>query len=328
MKTKRKRVGLRILLALLVLILLTALAFLLIPITETVAAKTAENSADWMAKLDDGLYLNEIVLPGTHDSATKNVQLAFFSKCQALTIREQLEAGYRYLDIRLGVDGEDMKLMHGFTNCKTDPTLWSDTLYFSDVLQDCEEFLKAHPTETVILAVKQEHGEESEDQFAETLLKLMERYAGDCLLTDAIPTLGEARGKPVLFRRYESASHPEGIPLQWDNQNGHGNVAEHIAVTDNGSYRLWVQDRFEYGAEDKWNAFRNGLQEPGIAPEDLSIHFLSTKGTLPYGHPYYFARILNERLLALPAGELRGWIIADFGDAALASHIWSANFSR
>ena len=66
-------------------------------------AKTADRSADWMADLDDGLRLNEIVLPGTHDSATQYVQLAFFSKCQALSIGEQLEAGYRYLDIRLGL---------------------------------------------------------------------------------------------------------------------------------------------------------------------------------------------------------------------------------
>ena len=71
-----------------------------------------------------------------------------------------------------------------------------------------------------------------------------------------------------------------GIPLLWPNQSGYEDTTKHTEMTDNGSYRLWVQDRYEYGAEDKWTAFRSGLKEPGIAENDLSIHFLSTKGTL------------------------------------------------
>ena len=95
---------------------------------------------------------------------------------------------------------------------------------------------------------------------------------------------------------------------------------------DQNQYQLWVQDRYCYGTEDKWDAFRAGIQESELGPKCLSIHFLSTKGTAAYGHPYHFARQLNDRLMKLPSEELRGWIIVDFGDAELAKHIWPANF--
>lgn len=334
-KRKKKHILRRILICLLALILLTAAAFYCIPLTETVSVKTADRSADWMSDLDDSLRLNEIVLPGTHDSATQYVQLAFFSKCQALSIGEQLEAGFRYLDIRLGFEDtgdlktKNLKLMHGFTNCKTGPLPWADPLYLDEVLKDCYSFLRAHPTETVVFAVKQEHGDESVTQFETWLDGVVGQNRDFWLLTDELPTLGEARGKLVLMRRYEDEAGLKaeaGIPLLWPNQNGHEDMTKHVEMMDNGSYKLWVQDRYEYKTEEKWTAFLNGLKDPSIDEDDLSIHFLSTKGTLAYGHPWHFSQALNPRLLELSAEELRGWIIVDFADAELARHIWSANF--
>lgn len=331
------RVLRRVLCTLLILVLLAAAALFVIPMTETVSVRTAERSADWMAGLDGSLRLNEIVLPGTHDSATQYVQLAFFSKCQALSIGEQLEAGYRYLDIRLGfADTGDLKtrklkLMHGFTNCRTGPMPWDETLYLEQVLEQCYTFLKAHPTETVVFAVKYEHGSDPLPKFASWLDNVLRSDADMWLLTDRIPTLEEARGKLVLMRRWEDEAGlgaQGGIPLLWPDQKGSEDAAKSTEMTDNGTYRLWVQDRYEYGTEDKWNAFLAGLREPGIAAEDLSIHFLSTKGSFQYGHPYRYAKSLNAKLLELPSVELRGWIIVDFADAELASRIWQANYSR
>ena len=329
------RILLRVLCVLLAVILLAAAALFVIPLTETVSVKTAEGSADWMARLDDSLRLNEIVLPGTHDSATQYSQLAFITKCQALSVEEQLEAGFRYLDIRLGFadSGEQksgqLKLMHGFTNCRKGPMPWADTLLLGDVLDQCAAFLTAHPTETVIFAVKYEHVTEPLEQFETWLTAELKKRGELALLTDTLPTLGEARGRLVLLRRYGDAAGlgaEAGVPLRWPEQDDKENVSKHTELTDLGSYRLWVQDRFCYGTEDKWTAFLAGLKEPAIAPEDLSIHFLSTKGTAQYGHPYHYAKALNPRFLELPAEQLRGWIILDFADASLAEHIWSANF--
>ena len=328
---KKKHILRRILVILLVLVLLAAAAFIGIPLAETVSVKTADRSADWMADLDDSLGLNEIVLPGTHDAATQYVQLAFFSKCQALSIGEQLEAGFRYLDIRLGLDDNGIKLMHGFTSCKTGPMPWSGTLCLDAVLEQCYGFLKAHPTETVVFAVKKEHGDETAQAFAEKLEAEIAKNAGYWYTGKALPSLGEVRGKLVLLRRYLDSSLPSdadcaGVTFYWKDQKGREDPSKHIESYECGEWKLWVQDRFEYGKEDKWTAFRNGLKEENIAPEDLSVHFLSTKGTLIYGHPYLFAKPLNARLLELPQDALRGWIIVDFADAQIAQHIWSANF--
>jgi 1-phosphatidylinositol phosphodiesterase len=95
-------------------------------------------------------------------------------------------------------------------------------------------------------------------------------------------------------------------------------------VEGNG-YELWVQDRFHYGTEEKWNAFVKGLREPAVSSGAVSIHFLSTAGTAKYGHPWHFAKELNERFLGLEQGELRGWIVVDFGDDLMAARIYSAN---
>ncbi|MBR0508090.1 MAG: phosphatidylinositol-specific phospholipase C domain-containing protein [Clostridia bacterium] len=314
----------------LIVVLAFATLMYVIPAFETVDGTKVEGSADWMAKLDDGMYLSDVVLPGTHDSATKNVQLAFITKCQALTIGEQLEAGFRYLDIRLAANGEKLKLMHGFTNCTTSGWPWAAALNANDVLDDCYAFLKAHPTETIVFAVKQEYGSETPEKFEAMLRAYVEQNPDAWLLTDRIPTVGEARGKIVLLRHYENASDPVptlGIPCYWQTQNGHGDVSLNAATHRNGNYTLIVQDRYEYGEQDKLNAFREGLKATQTGETFLSIHFLSTKGASAVGHPYGLAKALNAELLS-STDALAGWIVVDFGSAKLAERIYRTNFAE
>ncbi|MBO6041093.1 MAG: phosphatidylinositol-specific phospholipase C domain-containing protein, partial [Oscillospiraceae bacterium] len=256
------------------------------------------------------------------------VQMAFFSKCQALSIGEQLDAGFRYLDIRLGVDTEKgaLQLMHGFTKCKTG--VFSDTLLLEGVLEDCFRFLDAHPGETLIFAVKQEHGNESVSEFETLLDAVIRKNESRWLLRDSLPTLGEARGKLVLLRRYEDEAGlgaRAGLPFLWTNQSGSAEFSLHAAAEPNGDFTLWVQDRYEYGSEDKWNAFTAGMNAARErAQGDIAVHFLSTKGTLAYGHPYLFAKRLDQKLLQANLA-LDGWIIVDFASAPLAERIYSAN---
>lgn len=335
-----KKVGkavLRVLGGVLAVLLCALLVLYIVPLTETEDKTAVDGSAEWMAALDDGLPLSEVVLPGTHDSATKYVQLAFFSKCQAKDIGAQLEAGYRYLDIRLGTTGggdEWFKLMHGFTSCKTGAAPWSDALYIGKVLQQCYDFLDAHPTETVVFAVKQEHGGLSDGAFESDLdavIRSVYERSDRWLLTDHIPTVGEARGKLVLMRRYEDAAGlgaESGIPLLWEDQGGHDDVSLNTVASDNGSYTLWVQDRFKYDLGDKWAAFTAGMAAGETGADAASVNFLSTNGTAAYGHPYKYAKDLNARLAALPQSQLRGWVIVDFAAAPLAEHIYGANFAN
>ena len=329
MAEKKKRARplktlLKILLYLILALLTAAAVLLIIPLTEKPDTTTVEGSDSWMAALPDDAMLNEIILPGTHDSGSKYVQLGFVTKCQSLTIGEQLDAGYRYLDIRLCVAGDRMKLTHSFTNCKT-KALGNDVLYLDTVLEQCYAFLKAHPSETVVFAVKQEYGDDDLADFEALLNSYVEKNPEYWLNSDTLPTVGEARGKLVLMRRYDDAANigeASGIPLLWTNQDGFDDVSKNTEENDNGSYTLWVQDRYEYDAADKWNAFTEGLKAPD--ENSVSISFLSTKGTFEFGHPYKFAKELNPMLME--CGDLSGWIIVDFASAPMAEHIYSMNF--
>ncbi len=318
------------------ILVLAAGTLLILPLTEGVDRGEIPGSGGWMAALDDGMSLGQIVIPGTHNSGAEYAQLAFFSKCQSLSVREQLEAGFRYLDIRLsGEPGDDgLKLTHGFTNCKPS-ALSNKALTLTDVLEDCYAFLDGHPSETVLFCAKHEHGEISVRDIQLLLAAEAEKRPDRWLLTDAMPTLGEARGRIVLLRRWEDEAGlgPDaGIPFGWADQGGTPSTVEDVEANFPGDLLLWVQDRYEYGVEDKWTAFRSGL-ETGAGEGEAAVHFLSTKGEAAYGHPYYFARRLNPMLeeldlsdISLPAGSSLGWIVVEFGSAKLAEHIYAENF--
>ena len=319
----------RVLAGVLALLLIAALCFFVIPLTENARNTPVPGSADWMAALPDEMPLCDIVLPGTHDSATQYVQLAFFSKCQSLSIAQQLEAGFRYLDIRLGdteKGGDYPRLMHGFTNCKTG--IFGGTLTLDAVLADCYAFLAQHPTETVIFAVKHEHGDSAVADFQRTLQGFTAAREADWLLTDTLPTLGEARGKLVLLRRWEDEAGlggESGVPFLWKDQREREDTSLAAAEEPQGAFTLFVQDRFKYDADEKWNAFLTGMEaEP--ADGDVLLSFLSTNGSSAYGHPWKYAKALNPRLMALNDEMLKGWVIVDFATAQLAEKIYSTNF--
>ena len=62
----------------------------------------------WMSKLDDNTNITDLTIPGTHDSGANFdvpilpplIYVPDTSKNQDLSIRNQLNIGVRYLDIR------------------------------------------------------------------------------------------------------------------------------------------------------------------------------------------------------------------------------------
>ena len=72
---------------------------------------------DWMANIPDNFRICDINLPGTHDSCSKKVQFSYFSKCQNLSVFEQLNIGVRFIDIRVEKTGDKLKTVHGISDC-------------------------------------------------------------------------------------------------------------------------------------------------------------------------------------------------------------------
>ena len=333
-RTERKKpsagkIILGILAGLIGAILLTyCILMFLIPALEKPDMTPVDGSADWMSRLDDGLFLSEVVLPGTHDSASYHPQLAFFSQCQSATVEDQLNAGFRFLDIRLERVGDTMKLMHGFTACKSDWWPFASQLELPDILNQCYRFLDAHPTETILFSVKLEHGDGDKAAFQTALQTILSKNPSYWLETDHIPTVGEARGKMILLRRFSDSNSlgtAGGVPFVWNEHAYALDLSAASYETDNDFYTLWVQDRYKFDAPEKWDAFLEGMRAGKTGPNDLSINYLSTNGSPAYGHPYRYAKDLNARLPLLET-ELKGWVIVDFGTPALASLIYSHNF--
>ncbi|WGK94755.1 MULTISPECIES: phosphatidylinositol-specific phospholipase C domain-containing protein [Flavobacterium] len=111
-------------------------------------------SNNWMESLTDDIDIRDVSIPATHDSGTHD--LMPLAKCQDLSISAQLNAGIRFLDIRVTPQGTgsvynfNLKLSHTFISATS----------FNDVLLNVKQFLKVNPTETVLIKISRDTGAE------------------------------------------------------------------------------------------------------------------------------------------------------------------------
>ncbi|GKV20971.1 hypothetical protein SLEP1_g31009 [Rubroshorea leprosula] len=124
----------------------------------------------WMAGLNpEKLRINQIVWPGTHDSATNKIGIPCisrpFAQCQSLSIYRQLIRGTRVLDIRVQ---EDRRVCHG---CLV-------TYSVDVVIKDIKKFLSETESEIIILEIRTEFGHQDPPDFE----KYLEEQLGEFLI--------------------------------------------------------------------------------------------------------------------------------------------------
>ncbi|OKK13066.1 phospholipase [Streptomyces sp. CB00455] len=236
------------------------------------AARTLATQ-DWMAGLADSTALQRMTIPGTHDSGAR--QGGLYVACQNTSIAGQLDSGIRFLDVRCRVTGGSFAIHHGS---------FYQNLMFGDVLVDCWNFLAAHPSETVLMRLKQEYSTDSDAAFRAVFDDYLDNRGWRPLfrIADALPTLGQARGKVVLL------ADNGGLPgLRY----GDGNVFD-------------IQD--DYNAEPFAkrgkieNHFRRAVQQPG----KLFVNYASTAAYMP---PRWNSDRLNPQVHAfVDGGEMAG----------------------
>lgn len=291
------------------------------------------DTAEWMSYLQDDSYLSEITIPGTHDSCAENVALGYVMRCQDTSISKQLENGYRYLDLRVAMDetddGNKIKLVHNFIDCHKSGSLFSDNLYFEDVCGDIYKFLQKHTSETVIVNIKIEDDDHSVSDIQKLLVDEILSNKDYWYYENEIPTLGEARGRIVLATRFKDAAELgiTGLNMIWAEQDNTTPVDIPYELIVNGSFRLWVQDRYKYSVEDKYEAVVDGLENCEADSNTLFLNFVSTSGDGAIGHPRGYAQALNELLMEykLKDETSYGIIIVDFATSDLARHIYYTN---
>lgn len=320
---------------------LTAAVCLTAPIfaVKADAANTwdAVAGTEWMAHIEGSKKITQINMPGTHDSATKYVNLSTYSKCQDTTIAEQLEDGVRFFDIRVELESDGkLKLVHGSQKCKTSS---GSTLYLDSVLSDCYAFLDAHPTETIIMSVKKDNGDATDAEVQLAVHNYINENSAYWFLQNGKPTLDETRGKIVLARRYYDnngyGDTSGGMNFLWGDQGGSTVVSDsYVRVAVTGLTGLWVQDRYEYSAADKWTAVKAGLDNPpdtSNAVNEYVLTFLSSAGTKKWGipttTPAKVAKSVNAEFsnYELTQGKEYGWIVMDYATEDLARKVFESN---
>ncbi len=196
-------------------------------------------NADWMAGIDDSRYISELSIPGTHDCGADlhtSEQGAAWANviAQDFRLSNQMLLGVRWFDVRLSDDAGTMTVYH-----------WNYYLHknFTDLITQAIGFLNAHPTETVVFMIKQEHSTRGDDAFANGIwCGYLYPYLSHFWLENHIPQLGEVRGKIVIMRQFEGThGYPMGSPLIWQ-ENSTGNMY----MSDNNFY-FYVQDHYSLG---------------------------------------------------------------------------------
>ena len=271
--------------------------------------------ANWMSGIKDDTSLSDITIPGTHDSGTQNVDLPIWSKTQTLSISEQLNIGIRYFDLRLEHVSDvyyNAQIVHGSSNC------WNSggghlTLY--EVLEDMYAFLDRNPSETVIVSVKQDYGNDINAlaNDVNTLIDLRSKYWFTGSYT---PSLGSVRGKCVLATRISEVGR--GISLSWGDQGSDG------GAVDSGWMK--VQDRYKMSPSSKWsNAAKPMLDEK--KPNGVwYVNFMSTTGGGISGVEPNAATMKGYfRTYEMMNNKCYGIICLDYADEDLTSKIYKAN---
>ena len=160
-------------------------------------------TTSWMHSLKDETPLSALSIPGTHNSPTYHRALPSV-RCQVKPVREQMQQGIRFLDIRVQPESpldpskDGLILVHGVF-----PISLTGARYFRTLISEVNLFLDQNPSETIIMSLKREGPGSATDAQLSRILR--DHYAGDVnrwFTAPRIPTLGEARGKIVLIRRF------------------------------------------------------------------------------------------------------------------------------
>ncbi len=209
----------------------------------------------WMARLDNAKKLNELSLPGTHNSgATKS--LLGSGQCQDTTIKEQLNVGVRFFDIRLKLQNNELKVVHSIVDQK---------LTFESVLEDINAFITENPTEFLIVSIKQDADpSNSTVSFSQKVEEMLKKYDKICNDRSLPSNVGGARGKIFILSRYSGAT--VGIPAS-------SGWADSTSFVISG---LYVQDKYKITSiEQKTTEIEKAISIASQKRYSLVINFAS-----------------------------------------------------
>ena len=272
----------------------------------------SDEGRKWMSLVDDATPINELSIPGTHDSGAVHSIADLSGRCQTLGIGSQLNIGVRFFDIRLGQVGEDeLRVVHSFVDQATD---------FDDTLDIMASFIRENPKEFLILSIKEDTDAVGAGlPFGEAVYKALAAHKDVVDLSSELPeTLGEARGKIYILSRFDQDF---GIPA-------------HMGWRDSTSFELgeyFIQDNYCIGSvEEKKADILAAIEVAKAGSYRLTINFASC---------YIDGVLFPPTYAGTPAVEINAWlrgeldkgdgcvgvILCDFIESRLAAAIYRRN---
>lgn len=292
----------------------------------------------WMRDISDDAPLTTLSIPGTHNSCCLEGPLGF-AKTQNLDLPDQLNAGIRFLDIRLAHYQDNLCVHHD--------VVCSEKSY-ADVLTICSMFLYRHPSETILMLVADEsrfdgalgkfapsrilcrlfaedfanwkgNTRSFEDTFnARTWESIKDaplfyNFTATCPGDNSAATsptltsdtsLGELRGKIVLLRRFEG-SQDVGLDVTYWPENQRFRSAAPPFYD--------IEDRYQNPGEDnKYDFVSSHIEDARNGdPKDFYITFSSAVDLTARG----YSRAINPRLNDYLSGSTKkriGIIVMDY----------------
>ncbi len=269
-----------------------------------------------MGSLNGRKSLSQLSIPGTHNTGALYEPFYGTSKCQDLTIADQLAVGVRYLDIRCRHVDNAFAIYHG-------PI--SQHLTFPRVVTACIDFLADNPTECVVMSVNEERVPSRNTRtFEETFASYVAEHSERWELGTITPTLDEAKGKIVLLRRFPAESYQKGIDASGWPVNA--------TFTIDGLVKLRIQD--EYIVPDnlaKLAAIRSLYDEARSANDEiLYLNYTSgyRRGLLGFPNIRVVSDFINpavSRYLNESAQGKFGITIMDFANKAISALVIATN---
>ena len=293
----------------------------------------------WMKYVDNNKYLDELSIPGTHDTSTCSVDndtepQTSLVKCQQDYIPTQLLEGIRYFDIRLGKnnDKDNPGIVHG--GCylfKKD----GGFMQLSDVIGYFKTFLNEHPSEALIMLVSRGNNEATDESATTAFAKVMDDNPNLFYTSSHVPTLGEARGKIVLLRRFGLAGSSAngrtwGLDLtEWDKKiAAHSDSSSMCLVKDAQGFettgnagniepyctKVYAQDHYSCTGSSKI-AWVDSALKAASELERKTVDITAADGTTmqatercwsinytscTQNNPFTAARVVNEHLYKSP----------------------------
>ncbi len=290
--------------------------FAMLPLS---SKNTSAKGCEWMKGIDDSTSLTSLSLPGSHDSGALHSIGDLSGKCQDLSIYDQLNCGVRFFDVRLQLRGDDLKVVHGIVDQKLD---------FYSVLKDFDAFLKAHPSEGIIVSVKKESADkDSVTTFDESLKEALSRYSYWDNSRTLPDSLGKLRGKAYLVSRYKDNS--VGLPA-YEGWIEHS--AEDISNTfDIKGSNLHVQDYFKVkDIENKKKEITSCFEYSQNNLDTLTLNFSSCYflNSFPPTYAGSTAKIINAWLgEAIKEKKNLGVVISDFVTSNFCEQIYKRNLA-